>query len=111
MDMIEAAKNLFDEARGDGFTHEALLAQAAAMIAIAEQAKRIADAETGIESQPDLGLDRPLDRDEQLAEEARRRMARLRGEAAPAIGAATAVAAGARGDRGGAVKARNPRGR
>lgn len=63
-----------------------------------EGARRTADADTGIESQPDLGLDRPLDRDEKLAEEARRRMARLRGEAAPAIGATTAVAAGARGE-------------
>ena len=61
-----------------------------------EEARRVTDADTSIESQPDLGLDRPMDRDEQLAEEARRRMARLRGEAAPAIGATTAVAAGAR---------------
>lgn len=63
-----------------------------------EEARRKADGETGLESQPDLGLDRPLDRDEQLAEEARRRMARLKGEAAPAIGAETAVAVGARGE-------------
>lgn len=63
-----------------------------------EDSRRAADAPASIESQPDLGLDRPMDRDEQLAEEARRRMARLRGEAAPAIGATTAVASGARGE-------------
>jgi predicted Zn finger-like uncharacterized protein len=63
-----------------------------------EEARRTVDAEPALETQPDLDLDRPMDRDEQLAEEARRRMARLKGEAAPAIGAATAVAAGARGE-------------
>lgn len=36
-----------------------------------------------LESQPDLGLDDGLDPEAQRAEEARRRMARLRGEAAP----------------------------
>ena len=63
-----------------------------------EETRRAEDAEAQMQSQPDLGLDRPVDRDEQLAEEARRRMARLRGEAAPAIGAATTAAAGARGE-------------
>lgn len=61
-----------------------------------EEARRAEDAQSQLQSQPDLDLDRPVDRDEQLAEEARRRMARLRGEAAPAIGAATA--AGAKGE-------------
>lgn len=60
-----------------------------------EEAKRRAEAEA-IESQPDLGLDAPVDREEQLAEEARRRMARMRGEAAPAIGAAVTAASGSR---------------
>lgn len=60
-----------------------------------EEAKRRAEAEA-IETQPDLGLDAPVDREEQLAEEARRRMARMRGEPAPAIGAAVTTASGTR---------------
>lgn len=39
--------------------------------------------QTRIETQTELGLDAPSGRDEQRAEEARRRMARMRGEAAP----------------------------
>ena len=61
-----------------------------------ERATREAEARTGIESQPDLGLEAPLDREAQQAEEARRRMARMRGEAAPAIGAAVTAASGTR---------------
>lgn len=65
-----------------------------------EEARRLADSGSteGLDTQPDLGLDRPLDREEQMAEEARRRMARLKGEAAPAIGAATAAGAVSRSD-------------
>ena len=63
-----------------------------------EEAEReeAARQEETVESQPDLGLDAPVDREEQLAEEARRRMARMRGEAAPAIGAAVTQASGTR---------------
>lgn len=53
-----------------------------------EEAVRKAEASGGLETQPDLGLEAPLDREAQMAEEARRRMARMRGEAAPPIGAA-----------------------
>ena len=60
-----------------------------------EEAQRRAEA-ASIESQPDLGLDAPVDREEQLAEEARRRMARMRGEPAPAIGAAVTAQSGTR---------------
>lgn len=60
-----------------------------------EEAQRRAEA-GALESQPDLGLDAPIDREEQLAEEARRRMARMRGEAAPAIGAAVTAESGTR---------------
>lgn len=52
-----------------------------------EEAARRADAEGAFESQPDLGLEAPLDREAQMAEEARRRMLRMRGDEAPAIGA------------------------
>jgi hypothetical protein len=61
-----------------------------------EEAVRRAEGQGGLETQPDLGLEAPLDREAQLAEEARRRMARMRGEAAPAIGAAVTTASGSR---------------
>ncbi len=63
-----------------------------------EEAKRQAEAGPALESQSDMNLDSGPDRDDQMAEESRRRMARLKGEAAPAIGAATAVASGTRSD-------------
>lgn len=47
-----------------------------------ERAQREAEAETGLQSQPDLGLVAPVSTDDQRTEEARRRKARLRGEAA-----------------------------
>lgn len=56
-----------------------------------EEAARRAEVENAFQSQPDLGLEAPLDRDAQLAEEARRRMLRMRGEEAPAIGATAAA--------------------
>lgn len=59
-----------------------------------EEARRITD--TSLETQPDLGLDSPRDPADQVAQEARDRMARLKGEAAPAAiaaAAATTVAA------------------
>jgi predicted Zn finger-like uncharacterized protein len=61
-----------------------------------EEAVRKAEAQGGLETQPDLGLESPLDREAQLAEEARRRMARMRGEAAPAIASAMTATPGSR---------------
>lgn len=49
-----------------------------------ERAQRDGSASDGLQSQPDLGLDAPLAPEDQRAEEARRRMARLKGERAPA---------------------------
>jgi predicted Zn finger-like uncharacterized protein len=51
-----------------------------------EEAARRAEVESAFQSQPDLGLEAPLDHDAQLAEEARRRMLRMRGDEAPTIG-------------------------
>ena len=61
-----------------------------------EEAARRAEVAPALESQPDLGLEHSFDPDDQRAEEARRRMARLRGEAAPVIGAPMTAAASAR---------------
>ncbi len=63
-----------------------------------EEAARRGAAGTPMESQPDLDLDRPLDRDEQLAEESRRRMARIRGEQAPTTSAPVTATSGSRSD-------------
>ena len=61
-----------------------------------EEAARRAETAPALESQPDLGLEQSFDPEDQRAEEARRRMARLRGEPAPAIGAPMTPAANAR---------------
>ncbi len=61
-----------------------------------EAANRKGATADAFEDQPDLGLDRPLDREDQLAEEARRRMARIKGEAAPATSATVTQTSGAR---------------
>ena len=75
---------------------QALSPEVAQILREEAERERAAREEEQIESQPDLGLDAPVDREEQLAEEARRRMARMRGEAAPAIGAAVTQASGTR---------------
>jgi hypothetical protein len=62
-----------------------------------EQAQRLADSQSGLESQPDLGLDAGNDPERQRNEEARRRMARMRGEAALPI-SSSASGTGSRGD-------------
>lgn len=49
-----------------------------------EQAARRAEAEAGIETQPDLGLDQLMADEERRAAEARERLARLRGTPTPA---------------------------
>lgn len=61
-----------------------------------EEAARRAEVAPALESQPDLGLEQSFDPDDQRTEEARRRMARLRGEPAPVIGAPMSAAASAR---------------
>ncbi len=59
-----------------------------------EEAVRHAEADS-LESQPDLGLDDAASPDDQRSEEARRRMARLRGEESKPSGPAAAAAAAA----------------
>ena len=60
-----------------------------------EEAQRRAEAATGLQSQPDLGIDDEPDQESQRVEEVRRRMARLKGEMAPLP---SKVGAGSRSD-------------
>ena len=60
-----------------------------------EEAQRREEAATGLQSQPDLGIDDEPDQESQRVEEVRRRMARLKGEMAPLP---SKVGAGSRSD-------------
>jgi predicted Zn finger-like uncharacterized protein len=60
-----------------------------------EEAARRAEAEAGVETQPDLGLDALIEDEARRADDARRRLARMRGEPVPEAATATSAKTGA----------------